>query len=212
MAAIFWTLIVLAIVLFWSIIKHFSWYKTKVAPKLWKIFSYATKLQCSCKKVEHIPNQHNTANSAEASFPLMDVNAMQTQSIENQNLTISEPEYIPNWTITRSKYQNFEISAQIILNTELLSLSYNPNTDQLFSNGILTHLNFRKPEKNLITSYYGLISSSDCSPSIKDHSGNIIHAKYANLHFLSNQWFDTVSNTQVWGLTPPAAKMLANST
>jgi hypothetical protein len=214
MAAIFWTLIILAIVLFWSVIRHFSWYKTKVAPKIVSVFSYATKFRCSCKKAEPISNQHNTTNLAEASIPLMDLNAVQPQTIENQNLNTSEPEYIPDWNITRSQYQNFEISAQIILNTELFSLSYNPTTDQLFCNRILTHLNFRKPGKNLITSYYGLLSSSDCSPSVRDNSGNIIHAKYANLHYFpsSNQWFDVVKNTKVWGLTPPAAKILDNST
>ena len=142
----------------------------------------------------------------EVSFPLLDMANEPRPQQTTHLLDISESENNPKWKITRGKYQDLQIQATILKNGKVTSLNYNPLTDQIAENESNGNLNAKKPEKQIVESFFSLLKTSENTPAYEDKSGNIIHAKHKNVYVVptSNLWFDSTTKNPIPGLTPPA--------
>ena len=222
-AFIFWILVIMAIVLAWSIIRHFSWYSKIVEPgcsALWKTLVRFICQTIPCKKEapalkkayssmwevydpkSRITQQDFRGEQLELLSPVRKANSVPTSDVSSpsQMKPIGEP-----WKTVQALYGNWQMRA-VLQDSQHRSypIYYNPRSGVVSTQDGKILENVIKPTTEDIDYFYQIVKSSKTPPTIVEN-GVIKHKTYPNLYYNTGLkvWMNEETQSSIPGLNPP---------
>jgi len=227
-AFIFWLLVILAIILGWSVIRHFGWYLKWVAPlseRIWTCCCWTVK-KCTTKKIDSIVRDHSFEEriswdifrqQRKTSLPSEpDQEETEFLNTEETEKSIPVPDIVTSpdstdlpsgyWRAVKAAYGNWQLRLIIADMGKPPQITYyNPRTKIITDDRGKEVQGINPPSKDDIEDFYSKVRGSDPPPSRIAGNGMVRHKEFSFLYYNQNtgSWMNEDTLSSVPGLMPP---------
>ena len=222
-AVMFWIMTIMAILLVWSVIRHFSWYTRSTSKAYTWLAGGCTDLLSRNWRRSQSGAADSTWevrwNTSQLTIPeIQSVDQELSQPLASEGSVPTPDSFTPArtspagepWTSVKGTYGNWQLRAILHDNDgQPFAVYYNPRTRKV-TDKVGQSLGLQGPQESEIKSFYSIVQSLKIPPLVKDQEGNFRHKVLPFLYF--NQklgtWMNEQNQSSVPGLpAPPGLKL-----
>jgi hypothetical protein len=223
-AFMFWLLVLLALALIWSIVRHFGWYLRWVSPLSKIVWTCCSKI--FRKSRECLTRKRNTAKREQRNLEQVVWDSLSSAEQDQEEtgflsegkieqsipvLDASPPfesTDLPNgcWRAVKAAYGNWQLK-MILAEGEKppLALYYNTKTKKITNAEGTVIPNIEPPRKDDLESFYSAVRSSESPPHCIASNGAIRHKIFTFLRYSpeNGSWMNEITYSPIPGFMPP---------